>query len=501
VNAHKLITFGTIMYTMDRKAKIKNHWRNIIFAVFLIAWIILFFMGAYRYQGSWYIYALFSLTYLALLISGIFKKITYGYVFLSVILWLGFWLKLVIHLLLEYPFVEPIGLFKDSESNWDSVLFVASLGAIGVMSARAITSAFFNFKPTMVENQPCIPPSWYKRYRYFLWCALAVAILFFAIVNIIYSFQQVGIVPKTIAWPLNTIFYWLLSTGFAMSTFTLLWWELSSETKNINTIYFLLLEAMASSISLLSRGLYIFHVTPLYYSLFLNRKYLKLASLKWISALLCTTFVIYIFCFPLINSIRNYHYSDVALTMPWSQISSWSEERSLIVFGIKKFALFSVDRWVGLEGLMATSAYPEKSAAFFLSAATEKAEIGKASIFQEVALSHYRNMDLTKFAFASLPGPISFFYLADSLWVVVLGMIIVTLLLLFAELFAFKLLPNPLFSALWGSILATGVSQMGINIPGLFYYYFLCTIGILTLHLFHRSFYIRGIKSLRARGI
>jgi len=478
------------MDALSRTTILNPKLKKITLFISFFCWSVLFFFGASLYQGSWYIYSFFSLIYLALLISGVFQKTTYGYTFLTIILWLGFWLKAVIHLILDYPFVEPTGLFNGTGPEWDHVLIVASLGALGVIVARLVYGYFFSMQSTMTEERPLLPPNWYNRYKVYLWSILASSIIIFAVLNILFSFQQVGLVPKTIIWPLNALFYWLLSTGFAMAVTTLLWWEFSSSNNNINTIYFLLLEGMAASVSLLSRGLYIFHIVPLFFSLILNRKRLNGANIKWASFLLASFLLLFLVCYPLINSIRDYHYSGVPLTMPWNKTKSWAEEESMLLKGFTKFAMFSVDRWIGLEGLMATSAYPDKSISLLVSAATEKAAIGKASIFQDIALSHYRFMDLSKFVFASLPGPVSFFYFSNSLWLVIIGMGALTFLVLASELLIYRFLPNPLLAALWGSVLATSVAQMGINIPGLIFYFFLCSLGFLTLYLIQHSFFV-----------
>ncbi|WP_298188090.1 hypothetical protein [uncultured Pseudomonas sp.] len=478
------------MDALSRTTTLNPQLKQIALILSLSCWSIIFVVGAFLYQGSWYVYSSFSFIYLALLVSGVFIKVTYGYTFLTIILWLGFWLKTVVHLIFDYPFVEPTGLFNGSGPEWDHVFIVASLGALGVIIARLIYGCVFGKQSTMRSDTPILPPGWYSRYRVYLWCALASCIIIFAALNLFFSFQQIGLVPKTIIWPLNALFYWLLSTGFAMVVATLLWWEFCSNNNNINTIYFLLLEGVAASVSLLSRGLYIFHFVPLFFALLLNRKRLSGVDIKWTGILLASFLLTFLVCYPLVNSIRDYHYSGVPLTMPLNNAESWSDDESMLVKGFTKFAMFSVDRWVGLEGLMATSAYPDKNISLFISAATEKAVIGKASIFQDVALSHYRFMDLSKFVFASLPGPISFFYFSNSLWFVFIGMGVLTLLVLASEILIYRLLLNPLLAALWGSILATSFAQMGINVPGLIFFLFLCFIGFLTLYLIQCSFFV-----------
>ncbi|WP_144425228.1 hypothetical protein [Pseudomonas fluorescens] len=491
------------------KCRKSSYFNNSLYFSLFIMWIFLFLSGARIYPGSVVIYSFYSFAYLVLLISGTFWKITYGYVFLAIMVWLGFWLKTVVHLLFNYPFIEPTGLFKGTSEEWDSVLFIASIGATGIIIARIFFSVCFSSRSTLTVEEPAPPPWWYKYYKTSLWFVLAVSMIAFSVTNIYFSFQQIGLVPKTIIWPLNAIFSWLISTGFAMTGATLLWWEFLSKKANSNVIYIILLEAAISSISLLSRGLFIFHITPLYFSVFLNRKLIPPLGLKWTATLLSFTTIVFLSCYPLINSIRDSEYSGVAMTMPWQM-----EKKSLIdgkeyttdagtyltetginlKKSIMKLAAFSVDRWIGLEGLMASSAYPEKSPSLLFKLATEKAEIGKASIFQDIALSHYRFMDMRKFSFASLPGPISFFYLSNSLWILVGGMIFVTLFVITSEILIYKILKNPFLAALWGSIVSTAIAQLGINTPGLVIHLLLCSIGILTLFLFQNSFFITRFR-------
>ncbi len=467
--------------------------------ILTVVWLALFFLGLHDYQGSGYIFIIFSITYLLLLISGITDNPSYGYTFLTVILWLGFWLKAVFHLLIDYPFVEPVGLFNSSRENWDSVLVVASIGAAGIIIGKYVWSIFFKTKLPPDIQAECITPQWYVNYRTLIWGGLVTCLLIVAILNIHYSFQQVGLVPRTIIWPLNTVFFWLLSTGFAMSVSTLLWWELSSHKKNMNTIYFVLFEASISSISILSRGLYIFHVVPIAYALLKNKSLVKSATAKWVTCISATTLLLFLLCYPLVNTARDYYYSGI----PWTNTRLLNQDHSALLGATTaaldattKLIKFSVDRWIGLEGLMATSAIDDKNIQLFVTVATEKGEVGKASIFQEIALSHYRLMDLDKFVFASLPGPISFLYLTGSYWLVGIGMMLLSFLLLTLELIINKAFKNPLLSALWGSILATSLAQMGLNVSGLIFYLFLCSIGFIALFLIQhqqalKSFFIK----------
>ncbi|NWE45764.1 hypothetical protein [Pseudomonas gingeri] len=410
----------------------------------LLVWTGLYFCGIFLYSGSTLMFNVFSFVYLALLLSGICYKVTYGYMFFVIMLWLGFWLKIVVHLLSGSAFVEPIGYFDSSESSWDNVLLVASIGALGVISGRVIFHILFGLHSTMTNNTEYSPPNWYSQHKLVIWLLFIFCVVVFSVLNSIYSFQQVGIVPKTIIWPLNTVFYWLLTTGFTMTAVTLMWWEFVSG-KNKNTIYFVVFESAMSSVSLLSRGVYIFNLVPVLAAVFLNRKKIYGFSYRWFLFLFFVFILVFCVCYPLVNAARDYYYSSVPFAMPVSLYSGGVFQKFFL-----KMTTFSVDRWVGVEGLMATSAYPEKGISLFFSVLTEKGEIGKLSIFQDIALSHYRYLDTSRFSFASLPGPISFYYLSGSLLVVMFGMALMALLILMSEVLVYRMLRNPLLAAFWG---------------------------------------------------
>lgn len=112
---------------------------------------------------------------------------------------------------------------------------------------------------------------------------------------------------------------------------------------------------------------------------------------------------------------------------------------------------------------MAVSAYPEKSKKLLFEAITEKRGIGTTTKFQEIANSHYRWVDSNNWQFASLPGAAAFFYFSGSLWVVMLGMAILSLLLQLSEQFIFRLTSNPLLCSMIGLTMANTISQFGIT--------------------------------------
>ena len=87
---------------------------------------------------------MFSFLFLVMLISGFYRQVNCGYIFFVVMLCLVFWLKLTVHLLVDYPFGEPVGFFDGTPAAWGKVLLAATVGGElrwlrGCYAALAVT--------------------------------------------------------------------------------------------------------------------------------------------------------------------------------------------------------------------------------------------------------------------------------------------------------------------------------------------------------------------------
>jgi len=441
----------------------------------VLFWFPLFVGGLIGYSGSKLIYTLFSVVFLAMLASGFYRQVSYGYLFLVVFLWLGFWLKLTVHMIFDYPYGEPIGSFDGTAAAWDGVLRVAIVASIGVVVGRLLYGLAGRKSTMLIPEGGLRAPVWYPVIRKWLWLSVLTATVGLAIVNAVYGILQIGLVPRTILlWPLNAAIAWMVSIGSAMGIATLLWWDISLR-KNISLpVYAILAEALFSTISLLSRGVYIFHTIPQMLSLYKNRPILVRISRKK-AILIAVAFVgLFVISISAVTILRNYSYSNVPL--------DFNSAKGLISSsqGVGA-ARFIVDRWIGLEGVMAVQSYPKKGGAIFLEAMTEKREIGKVTLYQEVCKSSYRYTDTSKWQFASLPGAAAFLYYSGSLWVVMLGMVAFALLVLFSENLIFVLTANPLLCTMYGLTAANNVAQFGIAPRQAGPYFFMIFCGILAI--------------------
>jgi hypothetical protein len=444
---------------------------------------------------------------------------------------------------------------------WDEVLWVAIVASIGVIGGRIFYGFAGGRSTIVIQNDRFKAPVWYPAIRKWLWIIMMVVTLGVVTINAVYGIHQIGLVPRTIfMWPLNAVIAWMLNIGLATGIATLLWWDISLK-KNISIpIYAILIEGFFTSVAVLSRGAYIYHVIPQLFALYKNKKTLIGPSIIKGIFIAVIFIVFFIASQSAVNTLRGYLFQsghDFSTKIPmkivhleviagkilqlerliqenkallvkplgrqsleklrieiewakrqlkelleeksklqvalleekdrWEEMArSWSGETEMLldefvyqmgggVFG--RILRLSVDRWIGLEGVMAVQSYPKKGKAFLLDGMKEKREIGKVTLYQEVCKSHYRTASRT-FQFGSLPGAAAFLYYSGSLWVVMLGMGAFSLLILLIERVVDMLTANPLLCSLIGFGVANTVAQFGMaprqDIP--YYFMIFCTV-------------------------
>lgn len=416
-----------------------------------LIWLVLFVAGLIVYTGSKILYIGFSLVFLALLLSGFYRQLGYGYLFLSVFLWLGFWFKLTVNFLIfgYFPFGEPVGMFDSSPAAWDIVLWVAVFAALGTMMGRFIYGLFKPLR-TCTFNEVATAPAWYFAWRKLILIAVTVACLTLAAINSIYGIHQIGLSPRTILpWPMNALISWFVSIGSAMSISMLLIWEFQTGKKPILLMYLVLIEGVTATVSLLSRGIYLFHTIP---QLILIFGIKKIGIYTFNRSVILLFFAAFTFSFVVslatVSLLRDHYYTNVPSTVP-----SWRPALLHQLF---------VNRWIGLEGVMAVSAYPQKSRQLLMEMATEKRKVGEPTRYQSISNSLYQDSN-SQYQFASLPGIAAFLYYSGSFLFVLMGTFIVALVLMCCECCIFSLTRNPFLCSLLGLSFANLICQFGIT--------------------------------------
>jgi hypothetical protein len=523
----------------------------------LLLWTVLFAGGLFTFKGSALVYGLFSLSSLSMLVSGAYRQNRYGYLFLVIFLWLGFWLKFTVHTILGIPYGEPIGAFNQSAQSWDEVLFVATIAQIGVLFGWAVYK-FLIDKSTVLITASKPAPLWYPAARKWLWGLMLLCLIGLPAVNSIYGIMQIGLVPRTLLpWPLNAIIGWMVSIGLAMGIATLVWWDMGINKSSFTAVYMVLAEAVISTTTLLSRGVFIFHAIPVLLALYRNRPEL-IQNFRQQRLAIISFVAFFGLSFVSVDLLRSYFYPDVRYATTANQIrltrlevlqgaiareegskkpnepadkalSSLYEEKSRLEKApttqpevtprivvaepppatanlaslssqakdvATRFLQLAIGRWIGLEGVMSVQAYQDKGAAPLLKAAKEKREAGKITLYQEVSKSHYRWTDPNVWQFASLPGAAAFLYYSGSMWVVLLGMAVFSAAVLIGEYLIFRVTGNPLLCALVGLAMANTVAQLGIAPRQDLPYYFMISGAVMMIWLIQSTLFTKFLGKL-----
>ena len=537
--------------------------------IFSLIWSLLFSVSLMKYQGSAFAFTLFSFSFLILLFLGFYKNKSYAFMYLAVFLWLGFWVKLVAHLLLDYEYIEPIGVFSGSTGEWDQVLWVSTIACLGVIIGRFLY-AILNFKVADDNQNNNVYPEWYPTIRIKVWALFIVIVILATVSNTVLGINQIGLSPRTILpWPLNALISWIVSIGGVMGLTTLIWWDISLKKGVYPALFAITIEAFISSISLFSRGVFIFHSIPQFIALYKN-KLLDNFSKKRLAIVGCCVLIFFVLSLAIVSVLRaNFYSQDGITTTTKSQISlnrlevlkggiarvkklirqggdhkahlaellieqeglqmkvsnSTSDFRLKLIkenedtreipdsindknviidhqvqfdrinesVALKEFyyqltqgvflkvLALSVDRWVGLEGVMAVVSYPNKGRALIIDTFIEKRTPGEVTRYQEIANSKYQWVDSNVWQFASLPGAVAFLYFSGSFWIVLFGMILFAFLVQFLEFLIYKGTRNPILCSLLGVSLANYVAQFGIAPAQGSVYLLMIFVGVLTI--------------------
>jgi hypothetical protein len=127
-----------------------------------------------------------------------------------------------------------------------------------------------------------------------------------------------------------------------------------------------------------------------------------------------------------------------------------------------RLLILTIDRWLGLEGVMAVSAYPNKSVSLFIKACSERRTKDKADLYTgEISKSGFTDAKTVRYSYATMPGAIAFLYLSSSYSLVFIGMFFLTAVLILSEWLIFQVTNNPFLCSLAGMYMSSLINQLG----------------------------------------
>lgn len=373
------------------------------------------------HPGSTATYLLFVLSWLACTGLAFVGPSSIAYTALAAMWTLGFPLKLAAHRVLDYPWQEPIGSFADTPGQWDAALGLAAAGLAGAAAARLVALRLPTPRP--VGRVPAL----YRHQPDAVWLAVTLGLVAAAALNVAGSLYRIGINPAfTLPLKGHVLVAWIVALGGGLGVAALVDWERGRPTATARDTRGVLMlavcgEAILSSTAALSRGIVLFRLVP-YWLLSVHRVAGRLIQ-GWRLTLRCAaaciaTLAVTLALVSMDRAVRFTAAAQEAGALPAPAVTTveatveathdpaataqpFLPSRGRIVMVQLRNLL--VDRWVGLEGVMAVSSATQRPS--LLAVLGERPDAGVDGWFQRVAQPVYVRME--DFTFLTLAGPMA----------------------------------------------------------------------------------------------
>lgn len=435
--------------------------------LFYIAIALLTINACVQYAGETYIYLLFALISNALLYLGFNKKALFFDAFIGIFFWLGFWLKVTIRVgFTEGVFFEQTGNFDGSGVAFDRGLLVASCGMGALIVATLIRRRFFCL-PREATESIGLPGlfDFYKKNRTLVLIAFVILFLFISLSNLYLGIYQRGQVARTVLpYGLSGVYKWLLLFGMASFIAVILRFEcLISNNKPYVVGILSVLESFASNVSLLSRGM-ILNMSAMFYGVFKDSHSRGSAKfgLRFFVTIVLVFGLLFVSSVYIVNYLR-FHGPEV-FGQSWDSSETDDIPRRTNLAAVQQMAtpLF-IDRWVGMEGVLAVSS-SDKTGDELWRQAWQEVYHGYGTSFYDLNLiqSSYLDMDTTRHHYISLPGIIAFCFYPGSFWFLFAALMLVGFIGAAIEIFVYKLGGrNLILCSLLGQVVAFRFASFG----------------------------------------
>ncbi|MDO8310473.1 MAG: hypothetical protein Q7T25_00890, partial [Sideroxyarcus sp.] len=363
-----------------------------------------------EYPGHAYIYLLFTLICNALLYAGFRKKALFFDAFIGAFFWLGFWLKLTLRVaFIDGTFHEDVGNFDGSGTAFDRALLVTCCGLLPLLLVSILRERFgFSYPASLGATKHRGLLSYYQNNRAKILIGFSVAVVLVTVTNFYFGIYQRGELPRTIPpFGLRGVYTWLLLFGLATFSALILDFEFSLNKKTPYLVVALtLLEGFLTNVSMLSRGM-ILNSSALAYGVVRS---LTPKSIRPSYRLLAGWLVMFVLLFAvsivLVQHVRSKSGESIRSKLDISEIDPVSIGRGAPI-------LF-VDRWVGMEGVLAVTSYPKLGWGLWNEAWREVYAPRLSFYDANLVTSPYRNTDMTKHHNISLPGIVAFCFYPGS---------------------------------------------------------------------------------------
>ena len=439
---------------------------------FLIFFTILF--TTINYDGNKIVIFIYGILINLILINGLKKNSYFFEFFFGILLWLGFWLKLIFIInYYNYSFWEGAGRayeninFNQKIIFLDETLVVSILAFSSYLLAVIVKDIFF--KKKIISNLEILNKNKSKLFNkiqnilIILFIFLIIFTAFFNLDNLIY---QRGMKSQSnFNFLINGTIKWVLLFGFSsiVSFFILI--NINDKIKLYQLSLIGIFETFLSSISYLSRGM-IFNALSIFYGLYKSNKIYGLMLKPRVFILyLITIFIFFFISVSSINYLRHnfYYFNEIK-----NQDQDQDKDYKLNVFdkelqqdrivgktydtlekAIDEFFYLAVNRWVGIDAVLSTTANKGKNWNTFKNAFKEKYDPSKLPYYERVIQEREPATNSTSINYGiTTPGIISFLFYSGSKIFLILSFFVLTIMMLFFEKIISNKTTNLIFCAL-----------------------------------------------------
>lgn len=413
-----------------------------------------------HYPGTWYIYLAFSVLSNYLLLVGFNKNSIFFDTFIGIFFWLGFWLKATFKLIFSGgEFSEAVGQFDGSGDAFDRAVIVVMIAFVGLLIARwARIKWMFTYREhcETVTNMNLF--KFYTKYRVSILVFFVAAFLLVGISNVFFGIYQRGEIPRTVLpYGLNGVYTWLLLFGLASFSALIMRFELVlNNAKGSAVPLIVLLELFVSNVSLLSRGM-LLNFMALFYGAYnlAKRSNIKI-TIKQCIVVMSIFIVLFGSSVIAVNYLRTLEHHERLIS-----VAKVRNEKLDTIIAMTS-SLF-INRWVGMEGVLAVTSYGDSGWHLFREALRERYSHYETSFYDlNIIDSPYIDMDKTKNHYISLPGAIAFFFYPGSYLFLLASMVMIGLFAAMFEFMTYRLGgKNLILCALISQVIAFRLASFG----------------------------------------
>lgn len=393
------------------------------------------FAAGLNYHGHWSVYLLFTLVANTLFFNGFRRRAIYFDTFIGIFVWLGFWLKFSVRVaFFSGEFYEPIGAFDGSSMAFDRALNISTCGISAFLLASLVRQKFFSYPDSPIACARSGLFHLYKAHRKLVIGAFLCLVFLVSTTNAWLGIYQRGMVTQTVLpYGMNGVFKWLLQFGMASISALIIRFEIELNREvSLVAIVSSLLEAFFSNVSLLSRGM------------ILNSMGLCIGAVRTIQAaktklsLLRASIAALVFVALFATSVFSVNYLRAN-----AFAGAATNDSTRAAMGVARGMTTSLflDRWVGIEGVMAVSSSKLLGWELWHEALAEKFQEKRLSLYDRVFIdSPYANAstDNPNNHFVSLPGVVAFFYYPGSYIFLFVALFFLGLFAAAIECFAYR---------------------------------------------------------------